>query len=466
MEEIIIRHDLKWLLFLSFADRALKKQNVELRDLIMAPLILAGVYFSAFLIRPYATDQTSRKYFFPALSLRIVGALAVGFIYQFYYSGGDTFNYHTNGSRIIWEAFAQSPSLGFNLFLGDQSVVGSYPFVSRMPFFTDPSSFTVIQLATVLDLFTFSSYSGTAILFAVLGFIGSWMMFLTFYDLYPHLHRWLAWSIFFIPSVLFWGSGILKDTITFACVGSTLYSAYHLLVKKDFKLSSVILLLVSMLVLYKVKIYIVLTFLPAIILWVFFENLSRIRNRITRIFAAPMVVVIATGLAGYAGLKASEDNPKYSLNKIAETAQVTAYDIRYWSGRNAGSGYSLGELDGTFSSMLKLAPQAVVVSLFRPFIWEVNNPLMFISAIEAFLFLSFLIIVIMRSNFFFFQALANSTVIFCLGFSLVFAFAVGVSTYNFGTLVRYKIPMLPFFIIGLVLIDDLSRQERAKRLRA
>lgn len=435
---------------------------MELRDLIVTPLVIVGVYLAAYLARPYVTDGITKKYFLPALSLRILGALAVGFIYQFYYSGGDTFNYHTHGSRVLWEAFVESPYVGIRLFLNDGTVDGGYPFLSRIPFFYDPPSFAVIQLSAFFDLFTFSSYSGTAILFAVLGFVGSWMMFLTFYDLYPRLYKWMAWSIFFIPSVLYWGSGVLKDTITFACVGSTLYTAYLLFVKKKFKWNNIIILVISVAILYKVKVYILLTFLPAMILWVFFENLSKIRNRITRAIVAPIAIALASTLAVYAGMRASEDNPKYSLNKLAETAKITAYDIRYWTGSSAGSGYSLGELDGSFGSMFMLAPQAVVVSLFRPFLWEVNNPLMLISAVEAFLFLFFLVVVLMRSNFFFFKALINPTVMFCLGFSLVFAFAVGVSTYNFGTLVRYKIPMLPFFIIALVLIDDLSKQERAK----
>ena len=36
--------------------------------------------------------------------------------------------------------------------------------------------------------------------------------------------------------------------------------------------------------------------------------------------------------------------------------------------------------------------------------------------------------------------------------ALVFAFAVGVSTYNFGTLMRYKIPVLPFYAIFLIIV--------------
>jgi hypothetical protein len=282
--------------FLVLLEKTINSNTVEFRDLIAAPLILAFIILGAYLIRPYVTDKITRKYFFPALIVRIIGALAVGFIYQFYYSGGDTFNYHTVGSRIIWEAFWDSPINGIELFF-HSTEPRLYSMASKIPFYSDPSSFAVIQLASFFDFFTFSSYSATAILFAVIGFTGSWMMFLTFYDLYSHMYKWFAWSIFFIPSVLFWGSGILKDTITFACVGFILYSAFMILIKKRFSAVNVMLLLVSMVVLYKVKIYILLTFLPAMILWVFFENLSKIKNRITRVFLAPVVMLVALGLA-------------------------------------------------------------------------------------------------------------------------------------------------------------------------
>lgn len=437
---------------------------MELRDLVVTPVILAFIYAAAYIIRPRVTDQITRRYFFPALTLRIMGALAVGFVYQFYYSGGDTFNYHTHGSRVIWDAFMDSPSVGLNLFANKVDFTGGYKYISQIYFYSDPSSFTVIQLATLFDILTFSSYSGTAVLFAVISFIGSWVMFSPFYKMYPHLHKWLAIAIFYIPSVLFWGSGLLKDTITYSCVGFMVYTCYYLFIEKEFKIRNYILLLGAVVILYKIKIYILLTFLPAMILWVFFVNLSKIKNKVARGFAAPLFISIAVGLAVFAALKAGEDNPKYAFNKLAETARVTAYDIRYWTGKGAGSGYTLGELDGTFNSMITLAPSAVVVSLFRPYLWEVNNPLMLMSAIESFLFLFLLLVVLARSNFLLLKAMSNSTVVFCLVFSLIFAFAVGVSTFNFGTLVRYKIPMMPFFIIALLLIDDLSRQERIKRL--
>jgi hypothetical protein len=40
----------------------------------------------------------------------------------------------------------------------------------------------------------------------------------------------------------------------------------------------------------------------------------------------------------------------------------------------------------------------------------------------------------------------------CLVFAISFSFGVGVNSYNFGTLVRYKIPMMPFYVSGLYIL--------------
>src|SRR5882672_1389056 len=99
---------------------------MELRDLVVTPVIIILVYVAAFIIRPQVTDEVSRNFFFPALTLRIIGALAVGFIYQFYYTGGDTFNFHTHGSRHIWEAFMDSPSTGLSMLFSNGHQQGDF----------------------------------------------------------------------------------------------------------------------------------------------------------------------------------------------------------------------------------------------------------------------------------------------------------------------------------------------------
>ena len=434
---------------------------MEARDLIVTPILLIVVAILAYFIRPRVTDSVTRVYFFPALAVKIFGALCVGLIYQFYYNGGDTFNYHTHGSRHVWEAFMDSPTKGLRLLLNDGSTYNEvYRYASKILFFSDPQSYAIVKIAAIFDLLTFSSYSSTAILFALVGFVGMWMFFLTFYEQYPQLHRWLAIASFFIPSVFFWGSGLLKDTITMGCLGIGTYQVYRIFIKKSFGIRNVLLLAISLYGMYNIKIYILLTFLPAVIVWVFLVNLDAIRSPVLKIMLAPFMISCAIVLGYFAMVKAGEDNAKYSLKNVAMTAKITAYDIGYYTGRDAGSGYSLGELDGTFGSMVRLSPQAINVSLFRPYLWEVKNPLMLLSAVESFLLLSLCLYIIVKKNGRLFAAINNPNVLFALIFSISFAFAVGVSTFNFGTLVRYKIPLLPFFLVALILILNHSKRER------
>jgi len=433
---------------------------LELRDFIVTPIVIILIYGVAYVIRSSVTDEVNRAYFIPALTVKLIGALAVGLIYQFYYNGGDTFNYHTHGSRHIWEAFIQSPKDALKLLLtnGGNEIV-AYKYSTRIVFFSDPSSYAVVRIAAVIDLLTFSSYCATSLLFAVFCFIGMWMFFLTFYKQYPHLHRWLAFASFFIPSVFFWGSGLLKDTITLGCLGIVTYQVHQIFIIKVNSIKNWSLLLIALYGIYIVKLYILLTFLPAIILWIFLSNLQSIRSTVLKIMLFPFVISVGVLLGYYAMLKAGEDNKKYALSSLAKTAQVTAYDIRYWTGRDAGSGYSLGELDGTFGSMLRLAPQAINVSLFRPYLWEVKNPLMLLSAIESLFLLFFCFYILFKKNIKVLNALIQPNIIFTTVFSISFAFAVGVATFNFGTLVRYKIPLLPFFLVAIILILDYSRHK-------
>jgi hypothetical protein len=62
-----------------------------------------------------------------------------------------------------------------------------------------------------------------------------------------------------------------------------------------------------------------------------------------------------------------------------------------------------------------------------------------------------------------FLLLFRHHVLFFSGFfSLFFAFSVGLTTSNFGSLVRYKIPAIPFFVASLFIIFDSYQRMRAE----
>ena len=425
---------------------------MELRDLIVTPVIIIFVYIGAYLVRPYVTDPFNRKYFFPALTARILGALALGFLYQFYYRGGDTMNYHVHGSRHIWEAFIESPTMGFKLLFAEgQYGPGYWDYAEKIWYYRDQQSYFVIRIATVFDLVTFSSYSATAVLFGVLAFAGGWMMFQTFYEKNRGAIKLLAISCLFIPSVIFWGSGILKDTVTVAFIGAATFCISKIFLDKKIKIGYIILLLISFYCVYSIKKYVLISFLAGVFVWITSAYFLRVGSTMLRILLIPFFAIFCIASSYFTVNRVVKDDARYSLDKIAETARITAYDIRYGWGKDGGSGYSLGELDGTIPTMIKLAPKAINVSLFRPYPWEVANPLMAFSALESLFTLLITLYVLLNVRLKLFQYL-NAEIIFCVVFALIFAFGVGISTYNFGTLARYKILLLPYYLTAISLL--------------
>jgi hypothetical protein len=243
-----------------------------------------------------------------------------------------------------------------------------------------------------------------------------------------------------------------------ACLGLITYEVDQLFFRKRITIANVFFFLLCVWCIFSVKKYILQAFVPASLLWIYLGNLDMIRSGPVKVLVLPIILVIGGFTSYYSFIKVGEGDSRYAVDKLAETARITAYDIRFQTGRDAGSGYTLGELDGSFASMLALAPQAINVSLFRPYLWEVSNPLMLLSAIESLLLLYFTLAIIFRFGLRNLKAFKNPDVSFSFTLSIILAFAVGVSTFNFGTLVRYKIPLMPFYVLALVLMDNENRK--------
>jgi hypothetical protein len=95
---------------------------------------------------------------------------------------------------------------------------------------------------------------------------------------------------------------------------------------------------------------------------------------------------------------------------------------------------------------------------------ESNNIVMFLSGLENLVILLFSLKVLYMVRVFslFKYVFRNHLLTFSFVFSLLFAYSVGLTTSNFGSLVRYKIPCIPFFIASLYLIQHLCREQRAE----
>ena len=155
-------------------------------------------------------------------------------------------------------------------------------------------------------------------------------------------------------------------------------------------------------------------------------------------------------------------NKNYDFDKIEDRATVASTYHNSIShtdankGRGMGnSGYAMDDFTGP-ADIPKLAPKAIIIGLFRPFMWEVNNPVMLLSGLEI-LWITYLTIQVFRKTGFFrtFGRIGSTPlVLFCMVFSVLFAIGTAITSGNFGNLVRYRIPMWPFYVTALFILQD------------
>jgi len=436
-------------------------------EIILFIIYLFLFYLLAFVIKR-SISKDIRGYFIPALSLKLVGAVALGLIYFYYYGYGDTLRYHFH-SRIISKTFWEDPVLGLRL----MTINLSNPDPNLIIYFTknyffgvkDPGGFLMIRICGFLGIFTAHSYFIIALFFAVMGFAGTWALFYTFYKLFPKLKKQIAIVVLFIPSVIFWGSGILKDTLTFSALGFLVYCIYSIFFAKKRTLFIFLLLIGNIWLLITLKIYIILCFLPAASLWIFTSVTDKIKSRGLKPILKFGLILISVPIAWLLVSEVSEVDSRYAVENLGETAQITAEWITYSSGES-GSAYSLGDMtDFSLIGILSKIPLAINVTLFRPYVWEVKNIVMLFAALESLVVLLFTMQVILKTGFFPFIKIinTNSIALFLAVFSLTFAFAVGFSTYNFGSLVRYKIPCIPFYLLLLIIVKEFHHRSKLKK---
>lgn len=195
--------------------------------------------------------------------------------------------------------------------------------------------------------------------------------------------------------------------------------------------------------------------MPAYTYWIFYRYKNLINSRFIKSVMSPFLFIISTIGGIFVFYKIAQFSERYAFDNLMRTAKDTQNWL-YQSSQNGGSGYSLGNIDYTPLGMVKIFPKAVNVALFRPYIWEARKPILVPAALEGLISLFFTIRLLYKTGFIRFVKLIviNPEVQFCMIFSIMFAFSVGFTSFNFGSLVRYKIPLMPFYYIALFILAD------------
>jgi hypothetical protein len=413
-------------------------------------------------------DQSIQKYIYYGLSLKIFGGLFVTLVFNFYYKGGDIGTYYNEG-RILANLILESPDYFFRIFFysptGDDTELKN--LFLGMHYINASDTLIVLKITAFLNLFSFNSYLVTTFLFSYVSFWCIWRLVTLFFEIYPNHKKIITWAFFCTPSLIVWGSGILKDTICFSCLCVIHYYLYRIFINNRFKLSCVFYILFTGYIVLTIKLYILLAYAPCFSFMVTQHYKTHIRNVFLRAMIAPFIIVVSLIISYILVTQLGAQKERFSSDKILETAKIQREYVHSVSLKSEGSTYDLGEIDGGLFSYVTKIPAAINVSLFRPYLWETRNPIMLLSGLESFAVLFITIRLFYKRRFKNTVALLSKDVNiqFCLLFGLIFSFFVGVTTYNFGSLARYKIQGFPFYIVAILLLYYLQKDDVKKTFK-
>lgn len=432
-------------------------QLITIKDALIVPLILLVAWMIGNRItKRHIIEEPYYKYFKWGLFAKMFAGLAFSAVYLFYYDGGDTTTYFFGTESIVRMAGKDFPTfikllIGYNT----DEVFSMFDYTTKYPeYWSDVNSFAVCRFNVPFYLLGFGSFLGNTLAMNLILYAGVWRFYKLMVLLFENKAKSLAIVLLFIPSVLFWGSGILKDGWCLTATFFIFISTYHIFIAKKKIFLNIIALVFWGYISISIRPYSFYTTLGSGLIWIGFYYIFVFKNKFLRTVVFPVVIVglWLVGTSMFTKLSVFAGNRYSSMEAMLETAWIIQDDLKkeYYGGNS----FDIGAFEPTFAGILGKAPEAIMAGIFRPYLWESKTLFMAISGLETLFLLVFFIYMFLKFRviLFFSKVFSHPFLIASFVFSITYSFFVGLTTANFGALVRYRMPVFVFLLLILVVI--------------
>jgi len=368
----------------------------------------------------------SRWIFLFGLTFKILAGLLVGYIYLILLNSGDTLGYYQNAIDLIEKGNGTFLSTLNSILFGELYLD---EWQTRTDFFS--------RFICLFIWFTGGSYWLASIYFSIFCFSNCWLLARTLVIVFPSDKFIFFLAILFVPSVVFWTSGLLKDSLAFSFVCSI--SAIFIRFYHSRKINYLFLLygILCMLLLVKIKFF-VAAILSASLLFIMIDQ-RFIQQKWLKYFAFTFLISGTVLLLKYL-------HPWMRLERLP----LTIFEINSQIASNSNQDNLISGLNilPTYFSLLIHIPSALFTGLFRPMPFESMTLWSIYIKFENLLILLFTVLTLWNYKKIQLTTQLKGMIIFIF----VLAIFISLTTPNFGTLSRYRSIYMPFYIILISII--------------
>ncbi|MFA4851270.1 MAG: hypothetical protein WC599_02015 [Bacteroidales bacterium] len=406
----------------------------------------------------FRAEGLSKKTLSVIFVIKILAGITMSLVYTYYYTDrytADIFKYFDD-SKVMYDALFKKPLdyLSMMTSIGNDSsyfnehyykLMNNWYRVYESNIYNE--SHTIIRFNALIRIFSFGYYNVHTVFVCFLSLAGLVAIYKTVTSFIKNKNKEIIFGIFLLPSVLFWGSGVIKEGLLFFGLGILIYHFFR--ITKKFNFVSFAWVFASAVLIYYTKFYVLAIVIPILIahFWITKTNEKYIFLKYLTVFI----------LYIFAGLQIHHVFPGFDALDILVTKQRDFIGLAKFT--KAGSLIDIPLLTPDIWSFIKYAPQAFFITLFRPFIFEADSLLILMAAMENILILVILILTLIFANF---RQVNKSIFYICLFAVLCMFILTGLITPVTGAMVRYKVPALPFLMILLVMLID--REKMIKKI--
>lgn len=366
--------------------------------------------------------------------LKVMAGIIYGWIGVYYGNLAqmvDTWSFHydsINEHRVLMN----DPQAFFRHFFNSSYKEGYGGFLSENTWWADVDIKLITKLLAFFNIFSLGHYYINIVFYSFLTLFGPIAFYRIMNDYFRDTKIANLVSVFLIPSFLYWTSGIHKEGLIFLAIALIMYCFYFgFLYQWTWKKTVIILL--CLLLLLVLRNYVLIALVPALTAWVIAKK--------TRFHPALVFGTV------YAAFILMFFTARYFHPRLDFPAAVASKQEQFLK-LKGNSSVPTTRLDPTFASFVLNAPQAINLSLVRPYPSDINHLLSMAAAIEINLLLFIFVIFLLwhrRRPFTY-----NPFILFCIFFSFSVLMTIGYTVNFLGAIVRYRSIIFPILFVPVV----------------
>ncbi len=372
----------------------------------------------------YIKKSALKPFYLPAIVFKLICTIGIGLLYTQYYHGGDILAYFQNANEIAQLSLAD---------YWNEITSSTRPEEPRRAIY-------FARLLSVLLLITKSDFWLASVYFSLANILCSFYLLKQFVKQYSNHLLPAVIAFLFFPSVVFWSSGLLKESLALASMLCLSGLTLKVINQEKTRLLEIFLSIASIIYLFFIKYYIAFTFLPLLLLVIAFSFQKKEHQKTWFAIIGIAVVSFIVALPWF--------HPVFHPSKFIHFTDISRNLILQNS--NPKSLIELYYGSNPFINSIINFFILTVSGVFRPFIFEYYNLFSFLMSVE-----NLAILLLLISRFWGKVSIPKeqmSKLLLLSGYILIVALLLTYSTPSFGTLSRFKVYYMPFLLF-IILIE-------------